>query len=57
VEKHETTQNYTFQICKKPQSQVKPSSQEIINFVLGIKRVRLSHGADSPQIVIQLQNQ
>jgi hypothetical protein len=57
VEKHETTQNCTFQICRKPQSQVKPSSQDIITFVLGIKRIRLSHGAKSPQIAIQLQNQ
>jgi len=55
VEKHEKTQNCTFQICRKPQSQVKPSSQDIITSVLGIKRVRLSHGAESPQIAIQLQ--
>ncbi len=48
MEKHEKTENCTFQICRKPQSQVKPSSQ-------GIKRVGLSHGAESPQIAIHLQ--
>jgi hypothetical protein len=55
VEKHEKTQNCTFQICRKPQSRVKPSSQDIITSVLGIKGVRLPHGAESPQIAIQLQ--
>ncbi len=34
---------------------MKPSSQDIITSVLGIKRVHLSHGAESPQIAIQLQ--
>ncbi len=55
MEKHEKTENCTFQICRKPQSQVKPSSQDIITSVLEIKRVGLSHGAESPQIAIQLQ--